>query len=95
MEHVVQSFFLSENALTFTTPGTKSVQILDDHTDDDVGFEEPEHLELALVAVSDSPQIVFDPAITNVNILDVKVITKFCNHDYYYVCYVIYTWLLQ
>ena len=70
MKHVVQSFFLSENALTFTAPATKSIQILDDHTDDDVGFEEPEYFELALVTVSDSPQIVFDPAIANVNILD-------------------------
>ena len=70
MKHVVQSFFLSENALTFTAPATKSIQILGDHKDDDVGFEEPEYYELALVAVPDSPQIVFDPAIANVNILD-------------------------
>ena len=70
MKYVVQSLFLSENTLTFTGPATKSIRILDDHTDDDVGFESPESLELALVTVSDSSQIVFDPAIALVNILD-------------------------
>ena len=78
LAYVVQSFFLPANSqLTFTTSGTLSVQ--PNYNDDNIGVEDPESLELVIQAVPNSPRIVIDPAVANVNILDdegMKIISE-------------------